>query len=841
DDGGGDLDDDQLINRMEFRLQTDIRHPDSDGDGLGDYSEHYLLNTDPLHPDSDADGLPDLWESDHGLHPALWPEPSHWWPMEELSNNSLVDRQGEWPLEWLNRFDAAPADGWIDSAIAFHGKQSYLRYSPASNDHLLSGPVSLSFWLRPDGLLSKNQVVLQWGASWADAAWGCYLDFVLNLQVRAKFDGQTISVATPRPLTPRVWSHIVVTLGPDQIRLFINDEEVDAEPIPAGAQPEIPANGNRVFLVAGRGIAEDAYQGRIDELRVYAPPLPLDQIPTLYDHHRDPDADQLTNLEEFHLGTDPNQADTDQDGIPDNDEVHLYETDPRLVDTDADGIQDGAEIEIGLNPLVSNQGVDSDGDGLEDPEEVRLGTDPNQPDSDEDGLSDGREVNDLGTDPLAPDSDQDGMPDLWEVENGLKPTIADADQDADQDLLSNLDEFLNGADPNNPDTDDDGLTDAREVLELGTRPDLADTDRDGIPDWWEVENGLYAKTPSELVGWWDMETTDEESRLVDLTGINGGGVRGSSVQSTTGATGTALHFPADSQSFLRVEEVPGILRLRNSFTVSLWIRLEENEQTNRLLFAWPDGEKSPIRLINTFNRGFQGEVRINDTLYSTGAVPFEMRPSVGSWAWIVLTRKDASLALYVNGKLAAENTNLPIAPIQTPTAGPLFLGGGFPFYPNSARGGMDEVQFFGRHFTAPQLYQIQDYHLDPDLDTLTNREEYHAGTDPHLADTDGDGLRDDLEVRTLLSNPNASDTDGDGLPDQWEHQMGTNLLQPDAGLDPDLDQLTHLQEYEFGTHPFRSDTDDDGFSDVDELNLYHTDPVAFDTDQDGIPDSWEIA
>ena len=840
DDGGGDLDGDQLINRMEFRLQTDIRNPDSDGDGLGDYTEHYLLNTDPLQPDSDADGLPDLWESDHGLHPALWPEPSHWWPMDELSGDSLLDRQGDWPLEWVNRFDAGPADGWIDSGIAFHGKQSFLRYSPASNDHLLSGPVSLSFWLRPDGILSKNQVVLQWGASWADAAWGCYLDFVLNLQVRAKFGGQTISVATPRPLIPRVWSHIVVTLGPDQIRLFINDEEVDAEPIPVGAQPEFPVNGNRVFLVAGRGLADDAYQGRIDELRVYAPPLPLEQIPSLYDHHRDPDADQLTNLEEFNLGTDPNQADTDQDGIPDNDEVHLYETDPRLVDTDGDGIQDGVEIEIGLNPLVSNRGADSDADGLEDPEEVRLGTDPNQPDSDEDGLSDGREVNELGTDPLAPDSDQDGMPDLWEVENGLKPTIADADQDADQDLLSNLDEFLNTADPNNPDTDDDGLTDAREVLELGTRPDLADTDRDGIPDWWEVENGLYAKTPSELLGWWDMETTDGASRLVDLTGINGGGVSGSSVQSTTGATGAALHFPADSQSFLRIEEVPGILRLHNSFTVSLWIRLEENEQTNRLLFAWPDGENSPIRLINTFNRGFQGEVRIHDTLYSTGAVPFELRPSVGSWAWIVLTRKDASLALYVNGKLAAENTNLPIAPIQTPTAGPLFLGGGFPFYPNSARGGMDEVQFFGRHFTAPQLYQIQDHHLDPDLDTLTNREEYHAGTDPHLADTDGDGLRDDLEVLTLLSNPNATDTDGDGLPDQWEHQMGTNLLQPDAGLDPDLDQLTHLQEYQFGTHPFRRDTDDDGYSDDDELNLYHTDPIAFDTDQDGTPDSWEI-
>jgi hypothetical protein len=41
---------------------------------------------------------------------------------------------------------------------------------------------------------------------------------------------------------------------------------------------------------------------------------------------------------------------------------------------------------------------------------------------------------------------------------------------------------------------------------------------------------------------------------------------------------------------------------------------------------------------------------------------------------------------------------------------------------------------------------------DPDEDHLTNKDEYESGTDPMQADTDGDGFRDDTELRTG-SNP----------------------------------------------------------------------------------------
>src|SRR5215471_5382226 len=91
---------------------------------------------------------------------------------------------------------------------------------------------------------------------------------------------------------------------------------------------------------------------------------------------QDPDHDGLTNLEEFQQGTDPNNPDTDGDGVSDGDEVHKYHTDPLNPDTDGDGLSDGDEIRLGTNPL----NPDTDGDGIPDGIEVKLGLNPLVPD-----------------------------------------------------------------------------------------------------------------------------------------------------------------------------------------------------------------------------------------------------------------------------------------------------------------------------------------------------------------------------------------------------------------------------------------------------------------------------
>ena len=46
-------------------------------------------------------------------------------------------------------------------------------------------------------------------------------------------------------------------------------------------------------------------------------------------------------------------VDSDQDGVADVDEIALFKTDPNNPDTDGDGVLDGVEIMRGFNPRNS--------------------------------------------------------------------------------------------------------------------------------------------------------------------------------------------------------------------------------------------------------------------------------------------------------------------------------------------------------------------------------------------------------------------------------------------------------------------------------------------------------
>jgi hypothetical protein len=138
--------------------------------------------------------------------------------------------------------------------------------------------------------------------------------------------------------------------------------------------------------------------------------------------------------------------DPDEDGLTNYQEIIVRLTDPNLADTDDDGVNDGQEVTDGTNPLVP----DSDGDGLNDGEEKARGTNPLSADSDGDGLSDLQELVLTSTNPLAQDSDGNGIADAYE------------------------------------DPDNDGILNGREVNERGSNPKSADSDGDGLSDTFEL-------------------------------------------------------------------------------------------------------------------------------------------------------------------------------------------------------------------------------------------------------------------------------------------------------------------------------------------------------------------
>ena len=90
---------------------------------------------------------------------------------------------------------------------------------------------------------------------------------------------------------------------------------------------------------------------------------------------------------------------------------------------------------------------------------------------------------------------------------------------------------------------------------------------------------------------------------------------------------------------------------------------------------------------------------------------------------------------------------------------------------------------------------------DPDGDGLTNLQEQTRGTNPTLADTDGDGLTDGAEVNTHLTNPLVADTDSDGLSDGAE--VNTHLTNP-LLADTDGDTYSDGTEITAGTNPLNA-------------------------------------
>ncbi|WP_435362203.1 DUF7343 domain-containing protein [Haloarchaeobius sp. DFWS5] len=183
----------------------------------------------------------------------------------------------------------------------------------------------------------------------------------------------------------------------------------------------------------------------------------------------DIEPDGLTNAEEIEAGTNLTVSDTDEDTLPDGEEVKNYGSSPLSKDTDDDGLKDPQEVSGDTNVNKS----DTDDDGLNDSVELEMGLNATSPDTDNDGITDADEVNEVRTDPAKADTDGDGLEDLEELKGKTNATLAD--------------------------TDGDGLNDSTELEELGTSPIESDTDGDLLSD--KLESDIGTSPTSALSPW----------------------------------------------------------------------------------------------------------------------------------------------------------------------------------------------------------------------------------------------------------------------------------------------------------------------------------------------------
>ncbi len=237
----------------------------------------------------------------------------------------------------------------------------------------------------------------------------------------------------------------------------------------------------------------------------------------------DVDMDGLPDDEERRVGSDPNDADSDDDGVKDGDELTTDGDGDGLIgvldpDSDDDGLFDGTERGV----TTAGNGTDVTKGRFVADADPSTTTDPNRKDTDRGGVPDGaedtnlngrvdsgeRNPNDAADDTTPPtDTDGDGLPDALERFLGSDPTDADTDDDGLRDGEENnpsddtdRDGLKNVVDP---DSDGDGLFDGTERgvtspppgtdVSKGnfvpdadpatrTSPLLADTDRGGVRD-----------------------------------------------------------------------------------------------------------------------------------------------------------------------------------------------------------------------------------------------------------------------------------------------------------------------------------------------------------------------
>ena len=503
---------------------------------------------------------------------------------------------------------------------------------------------------------------------------------------------------------------------------------------------------------------------------------------------KDSDNDKIGDLCETSC-TDPFDADTDDDGIPDgiedfnrNNILDPGETYPCDIDTDDDGIQDGTE----LGYTTDDIGSDTD-------------TAIFVPDPDPSTT----------TDPLNSDTDQDGISDGWETDNNLNPLLNDASFDADGDGYSNRREYISMTDPQNRDSTPPPITiyvdDNISSREDGSMSHPFNTIGEGIDfagagDTVHVAQGYYEENiildkNISLIGEGPDLTIIDGSRqnlaAVQCIGMTDGSIKGFHIQSGVGAgikceessISIQQNIISENSSHGGIEGDGIVITQGSSVTVK-----------NNIIYG---NEQNGIYLAE----GTAAEI-INNTICSNGRDGIYARSGDG-----VIIKNNI---IIVNG-ICGISCNQ--TPKPTLSYNNIWNNAGLNYHDCAAGTG---------DISSDPLFEDPanpNYHLmpgSPCIDAGDPASDYSSEPEPN-----GGRINMGTYGGTAEAATNTFDSDNDGLYDYLEN----------AGC----------------TDTFDADTDDDGISDGTEdankngvVDPGETDPCSIDTDGDGIQDGTEL-
>ena len=443
------------------------------------------------------------------------------------------------------------------------------------------------------------------------------------------------------------------------------------------------------------------------------------------------------------------------------------------------------------------------------------------------------------------DADGDGMAEWFAGTYRL----TEANGDEDNDGLLNKFEWLAGENPLLLDSNNDGQTDDLDDGDMdgvennveqdaGSDPGLFDTDDDGMSDGIEFANRTNPANSLHPFG----------DQVLELDG---------------------------SVDPLLLPNQPRFA-LDGDWTVEGWFRAAATEANGFALVRRQVGDDG-VNYEVGIDAGLQPYVSFADISGNERRVTAStVWPGTERWVHLagVYDAANLLLSVYVDGRQVATAKASVVRPASDePAKARTILA-------DDLDGRIDEVRIWQTARDADEIYQGFTTHLSGGDSGLVAYYRFDDGTFP--ANTSGKadwthgqiqefttGFRgnwvdDWFSAASIVSTGTTTflprggtvipeaDLDNDGLPDWWEITYFGNLVTSDGTQDYDGDGLTDLSEYQAGLDPTKThtyggtvadpdlDSDGDGIINIDEQNLYRTNPGKADTDDDGVNDGVEI-
>ncbi len=216
-----------------------------------------------------------------------------YWKMDETSGTSTEDSSGYDHTGTLSGGLDAGSDsiiGKLEKSFLFNGTSDYIDAgSGASLDNIFLSPGSIAAWVYPIGLGQNMQgrIVNKAADSARTDGWALMFDTSpgSELQYTVEYGTQRLNRSTDL-MAFEEWTHVVVTWDgsttASNVHIYYDGVEVSSYTQTIDGSGTLPDDSSYTFRIGGFDSSFRGWDGRLDDVRVFARELSSTDISTLY-------------------------------------------------------------------------------------------------------------------------------------------------------------------------------------------------------------------------------------------------------------------------------------------------------------------------------------------------------------------------------------------------------------------------------------------------------------------------------------------------------------------------------------------------------------------------------